>query len=186
MTVREYKELHNLTLKALVDEFQQVDPRVDMPLVSKMVNGICGPSEVLQAYIDEMPERVFANSPHGLFDGPDSTFLEKLYMAIEAHSIAYPATREYLRVYTGRSDRQVRMGIEELRNRGARIISQSGRYGYWLDSKGGGYDTMRNEMRSKAFSILRTLGRMNQELEGQVRWDAEHGLTVASGTTPGN
>ena len=104
-------------------------------------------------------------------DRVDESTLWAIYKCIEEHSISNPATRELLRIKTGKDDRVVRMGIEDLRNNhNIKIVSWSGRYGYWLDSKGGGFDRMKAEMRAKAFSILRTLSNMEGELEGQVQW----------------
>ena len=114
----------------------------------------------------------------------DKTTLKIIYKVISEHTIAFPATKDTLKIWTGKNDRTIRKGIEELRNMGIKIIALSDRYGYWLDSKGGGYDRMKAEMKARAFSILQTLSRMDGELEGQIKWDAELGLTPASGTTP--
>lgn len=116
----------------------------------------------------------------------DKSTLRVIYQVIARHTIAFPATREELKIWTGKGDRMIRIGIEELRNMGIKIVSLSDRYGYWLDSKGGGYDRMKAEMRARAFSILKTLARMDGELEGQFSWDAERGSIVASGTIPEN
>lgn len=100
----------------------------------------------------------------------DKDTLKTIYKVIAEHSIAFPATRETLKIWTGKGDRGVRRGIEELRGMGIKIVALSDRYGYWLDSKGGGYDRMKAEMRSRAFNILKTLAKMDGELEGQFSW----------------
>lgn len=172
MTIAEYKQEHDLTLKALTDELRVIDPRIDMPLVSKMVNGIVRPSETIQQYLDWVPpETLFANTLGGFSSKLEVDIASIIFKTISEHSKANPATRELLRIRTGKPDRVVRRGIEELRRRGVRIVSQSGHYGYWLDSKGGGYEAMRSEMRAKAFSLLATIAKMNaNELEGQMTW----------------
>lgn len=100
----------------------------------------------------------------------DKATLKTIYKVISEHSIAFPATRETLKIWTGKNDRAIRKGIEELRGMGIKIVALSDRYGYWLDSNGGGYDRMKAEMRSRAFSLLRTISQMDGELEGQFSW----------------
>lgn len=134
-------------------------------------DGVNGVSIGYPECIDTEPSRV------------DKPTLRAIYKTIARHTISYPATKAELKIWTGKKDRVIRRGIEDLRNMGIKIVSLSDRYGYWLDSKGGGYDRMKAEMRSRAFAILRTISRMDGELEGQLEWDAEHGSTVESGMT---
>lgn len=179
MTVRQYKNLKGLTLEALTNELRVVEPRLDMPLVSRMVNDIIAPNETVQMYINLHSEGV-ANESARVCDQnkppEDDDFLRRLYREIFVCSRTIPASRAMLAGYLGVSDRVVRKGIEELRRRGYRIVSLSGHYGYWLDTDGGGYEQMRSEMRKKALSILSTIKAMDdRELEGQLSWDEVHG-----------
>lgn len=171
MTVRMYKEFKGITLEALTDELRTIEPRLDMPLVSRMVNGIVAPNEDVQQYIDLYTEGV-ANENISVQESLDDSFLEQLLREIRVCSRMIPASRAMLCGYLGKPDRTIRKGIEELRRRGYRIISDSGHYGYWLDENGGGYDHMRAEMRKKALSILQTIRAMDgKELEGQLIWE---------------
>ena len=172
MTVREFKERRGVTLEQLTNEFRTIEPKLDMPLVSRMVTGVVNPSDAVQEYINLYTEG-FANMDYA--DDPlEELFLQDLLTEVSRFSIAYPCDRRHLVLKFGKPDRTIRRGIEELRRRGNRIVSNAGRYGYWLDSKGGGYDRMRSEMRSKAFSILKTLNAMDRkELEGQITWEVQ-------------
>lgn len=176
MTVRMYKDLKGITLEALTDELRTVEPRLDMPLVSRMVNGIVAPNEDVQLYINLHSEG-FANERVSIPEPAlDDAFLNRLLTEIRVCSRTIPASRAMLAGYLGKSDRDVRKGIEELRKRGYRIISDSGHYGYWLDEHGGGYDRMRAEMRKKALSMLSTIRAMDKgELEGQLSWEEVRG-----------
>lgn len=176
MTVRMYKDLKGITLEALTDELRIIEPRLDMPLVSRMVNGIVAPNENVQQYINLHSEG-FANESVSVPESElDDEFLERLLKEIRVCSRTIPASRAMLCGYLGKSDRDIRRGIEELRKRGYRIVSNSGHYGYWLDESGGGYDRMRAEMRKKALSMLATIKAMDgKELEGQLSWDEVRG-----------
>ena len=66
------------------------------------------------------------------------------------------------------ADRAFRREIEELRERGYRVVSTSGKPGYWIAKNDKEYREFRENYSSKAFTILRHRSAMDAYTEGQV------------------
>ena len=69
---------------------------------------------------------------------------------------------------TGSTERQVRKDIEELRNKGYRICSDSSGHGYWLAKSEKEYIRFRSEYISRAVKIFETVSKMDMTTEGQI------------------
>jgi biotin operon repressor len=66
------------------------------------------------------------------------------------------------------TERQVRKDIEELRNKGYRICSDSSGHGYWLAKSEKEYIRFRAEYISRAVKIFETVSKMDMTTEGQI------------------
>ena len=66
------------------------------------------------------------------------------------------------------ADRGFRKEIEELRERGHRVVSTNGKSGYWIAKDDKEYREFRENYSSKAFTILRRRSAMDAYMEGQV------------------
>ena len=180
MDLKEYKETNNISNRDLTAELKKVQPELDEPLVSRMVKGVVRPSQAVEDYIaSKTLEKVFANTSAGFSEGASvdvstfsvkdlkTPFLQQLYLEIAKGSMWAPATRQQLCHALNANDRAIRAGIEDLRNSKVKVISFSDRHGYWLND---GYAKFRRQMLAKAYTIIRTIRRMDGITEGQLEW----------------
>ena len=70
----------------------------------------------------------------------------------------------------GSKEVNVREAIRELRLNGIRICSDPAHRGYWLEENGGGYETTRKQMLSRAFRLLEVVKAMDNAQDGQMEW----------------
>ena len=67
-----------------------------------------------------------------------------------------PISRNALRLRTGYSDRQIRKAVQNLRNNGYPVISNSDKNGYWIARSEDEIYMLVNELRSRASEMLKT------------------------------
>ena len=91
---------------------------------------------------------------------------DKVLRCIKLYNADTRATRSIISSYTGASDRQVRMAIEELRSNGEPIISDSGKSGYYYSPED--VKVIQAELRARAYKLLNTAAAMEQK-KGQMR-----------------
>ena len=90
----------------------------------------------------------------------------KVLRCVKLYHSDMRATRDIITAYTGASDRQVRMAIEELRSNGEPIISDSGKPGYYYSPED--VQVIQAELRARAYKLLSTAAAMEQRT-GQMR-----------------
>lgn len=173
--VKEYKEKNNLRLADLQRELADIQ-NIDIPTLSRIVSGTVRPSLEIEQYIAAKAFETGADSGEDADrinistfnkNSLKSPFLRSLYEEIGTGTKWKPKTREDLCRALRVPDRAVRKGIEELRRQGVRVVSLSDRYGYWLDDD---YLKFRQQMLSKAYTILKTVKVMDESAEGQQEW----------------
>lgn len=67
-----------------------------------------------------------------------------------------PISRNALRLRTGYSDRQIRKAVQNLRNNGYPVISNSDKNGYWIARSEDEVYMLVHELRSRASEMLKT------------------------------
>jgi len=83
-------------------------------------------------------------------------------------SKAFPVERKYLVFRTGYSDRAVRMAINDLRNDGIRICSNSHRSGYWIAEDDQDYRSFKADLISRIEEMSKMIRAMDRNLPGQI------------------
>jgi len=78
-----------------------------------------------------------------------------------------PLSRRYLVGMIGENERTIRKGIQSLRKKGYPICSSASSKGYWMGSKDDVTATA-NEMRSRAYELLRTANTMDRMDPNQI------------------
>ena len=178
MTLKMYKEIKGLSNKALTEELKVVQPGLDEPLVSRMVNGVVRPSQAVEDYVAEMLEKAIAIGSGaslqqiGIVYRPEGlTPLESQIFERASNATRYdPVSRRELVYLTNACDRVVRECIESIRRKGGRICSGSGRKGYWVARTDAEYLEFRREYISRIRSLAGTLKAMDEVVEGQISW----------------
>ena len=79
-----------------------------------------------------------------------------------------PASKSYLISMVGENERTIRKCIHNLRKQGHPICSSASSRGYWLGTKADVTATA-NEMRSRAYELLRTANTMDRMDPNQMR-----------------
>lgn len=79
-----------------------------------------------------------------------------------------PLSKSYLISMIGGSERTIRKGIQTLRKKGYPVCSSASSKGYWLGTKADVTATA-NEMRSRAYELLRTANTMDRIDPNQIR-----------------
>lgn len=159
MTIAEYRKARGITQKALAEELQTVAPGIDVPLISKMEKGLCGPNESLQYYLDVMGETI--GSPR--YEKKDLTPIQQtIYYRLKQGRVS----RAELQVLTGRDDRTIRDEIASMRKMGYRIGSIG--YGYILAKTEAEYKEVRKRYIGRAYTELKTVAAMDAYAEGQM------------------
>lgn len=78
-----------------------------------------------------------------------------------------PLSRRYLVGMIGENERTIRKGIQALRKKGYPVCSSASSKGYWMGSKDDVTATA-NEMRSRAYELLRTANTMDRIDPNQI------------------
>lgn len=173
--VKEYKDVNGLRLADLQRELADIQD-IDIPTLSRIVSGVVRPNQKVEEYIASKLFQTGSNegkhTPRiniSTFDKNSlkSDFLIALYDEIAKGNRYKPITREEMCRALKVPDRSIRRGIEELRRAGVRVVSLSDRYGYWLNDD---YIKFRQQMISKASTILKTVRAMDNVVEGQQEW----------------
>lgn len=162
MTIVEYRKLKNLTQPRLAEELYDIVPGIDAPLISKMERGMCEPSKELQAYLDAQEEIIGQDVIELTPDESD------IYLALLTHDYYNRLSRHELMVLTGKSDRFNRKTIENLRNKGIRVCSDSFDQGYYLAGTQSEYMRFRGALIARLKSLAKTIKAMDEHVSGQI------------------
>ena len=163
MNIKEYRKMKNLTQSELAKELKDIAPGIDAPMISKIEKGIVLPPVAVQVYVDAFE----LETERKLEDLSDLERLILTLLLFRSHED--PLTRQELAVITSKPDRAVRDMISDMRSRGIRICSSSGKSGYWLARTPEDYFELRCEYISRIQSLAKTLKAMDEYTEGQVR-----------------
>lgn len=103
-------------------------------------------------------------------DTPESATNQK-NLIIESRLLSIlndrPLSKSYLISMIGGSERTIRKGIQSLRKKGYPVCSTASSKGYWMGSKDDVTATA-NEMRSRAYELLRTANTMDRIDPNQI------------------
>lgn len=176
MTIAEYKRLTGKTNRELAEEFKAIQPMMDEPLVSRIINGVVEPSAALSEYVDDASAKVFDSAELEVYRPKDLTPLEgRIFDYLKHGSRMFPVGRQELVAYTGINDRKVRELIASIRRKGGRVCTSSQHYGYWLAKDAYDYRELRREYVARIKSLSQTLKSMDGVLVGQLEWEEELG-----------
>lgn len=152
---------------------------IDAPTLSKIENGIVAPTPTMCG-IAFKALASHSNARNGVGSINVSTSLKKslkteicdsILEALTYTSYDQPISRDSLKVWTKRDDRQNRDAITALRKQGYRIGSFSGGKGYWMCKTEEEYQIVRNMYLSKVRDMLETVAAMDRSLPGQMEMD---------------
>lgn len=170
---------------------ENVDPRFDQAMVSKMNQGLVEPNEATRRWLCEAMHRPSEASNDDLgisYRPPIETALKSeiygdLVEALLRATEEYPATRSFLSKRLGVSDRAVRKMKEQAIHDGLIIGSSSHNKGYYICISRDQLRRVRAEVWSRTKSLLQTIRAIDRELSqmpGQVRMD-DHGKIHSDG-----
>lgn len=160
MTLREYRELKGITQRELAMELGAKFRGVDAPLISKIEAGVVDAPLAMQVYIDGEAAKI----------GSDDFMPNETQQLILAWlDLNGSITREQLMRVTGKSDRDCRREISDLRRAGCRIVSSPGERGYSLCKSEADYRKLRNMYISKISSMASIVKAMDEHTDGQVK-----------------
>ena len=179
MTLKEFRELTGMTQKEVLEAIKDVSPGADLPFLSKVENGAGDLSPEAWASLISLLQ-------HGFYERKDaegitypstektplnSTFLQRVYEECCGASEDNPATKARLMRVTGRSEREVRMAIVDLRKAGVPIVSTSRTRGYWRARSDADYARLRGEYMARVKDIMETVWNMDakRQLSGQMK-----------------
>lgn len=108
---------------------------------------------------------------HEFLEG--NTTASLIYTFCRAASPEEPITRQQLCRLTKKPDREVRDVITQLRRKGARIASSSGKAGYWFCQSESEYKAVRAEIIARALSCFEVVRAMDAATEGQMEMEWE-------------
>ncbi len=178
--VKEYREKRGLTQAELAEELSEICPGIDRALISKFESGICVPTSEVSDFLLKACAHEFNESlsdlgieiPSSIKNVLKGSFLSNtVFLEISKGSKDNPITRGQLRHKTGKSDREVREIISQLRQAGARIGSSSGTAGYWLCESEADYRQLRAEYTSRIKTYAEIVRAMDGNLAGQIEWE---------------
>ena len=96
---------------------------------------------------------------------------QNLFMRLQRTDSMHRMSRQAAAAIAG-SDRLARLMIQELRNEGHRICSDSGKAGYYMAQVEADYMKLRKEMTHRAYELLRTVRAMdNGPVPGQMEME---------------
>jgi len=189
MNLKEYRRKYDLTQVELAEELaRECGIKYDAPTISKMESGVVLPPLNVQTYIDSKTcEKPLASRSDARNIDERTTLppCEKkslkspisniLLQMLSTASRAQPLSREYLARSLRTSDRAIRKAVEELRECGFRVASDSNHYGYWLCKSDAEYKAFRANYLAHAFRQLHIASMMDGFVEGQIQWEEQHG-----------
>ena len=149
----------------LARELKEISPGIEAPLISKMEKGLCEPTEEVKAYIDA---RRMTTTDKIADLTPTQTSLMLLLMTGTPDR---PISRTDMILCTNQSDGKNRKDILAMRDKGLRICASTANGGYWIARSDSEYKHFRGEYVSRIKSLVRTLKAMDENVEGQIRFD---------------
>lgn len=177
--VKLYKESNSLRLTDLQEEFSKVQPGIDIPTISRMVNGVVRPTEEVEAYIafkvfaspsDARKEEQWAITSLAEETGLNERFLH-VYQIIKEASKDNPATYSRLMLRTGKSRREIQSLISEMREQGVPIVSYTGKTGFWLAEDEADMKNLIGMYEKQAKKSLLIASRLKGSCRGQLQWE---------------
>lgn len=170
--LKEIREIAGLSQKELAALVQEVEPRIDVGMISRFENGVCLPTPIVARTL----ARCLSTSVRNLFGEEGQTYIyevsaeetpvEPLPFVVEelvGELTEWPRSRRDLCEALDVTDRQLR-----------RLIAEARSYGYVIVNNGSGYykTTDENEMAgfyrteySRAMSILKGLSPLKKYLK---------------------
>lgn len=157
MTLKEYRQKRGMTLKDLSEELKELDPRITVPLLSYMENGVVETPDSVKEFLAR--KRVIVEEP--LTENEDIVL-----RCLTGHFKDSPMERGDLKYWSGLPDRIVRKAIEGLRNRGYWILNDG--YGYYLTNDREELKRWLAVYTARARSVFKTAGAMLDRMDGQL------------------
>lgn len=182
--VKKYREAFNLKQSQLADELKDICPGIDAPLISKFEKGSCLPTKDVQEYLEKGLASQFAeglvSSGTTIASSIENVLKESLLANTVFNEILKgtennPVTKDRLRALTGKSEREVRSVVSQLRLAGARIGTSSGNRGYWLCETDSQYKSLRNEYLGRIKTYAAIVGAMDKNTKGQIEMEIFNG-----------
>lgn len=183
MTIKEYRKQRGLTQAELAAEISKDIPGIDRALISRMETGLCLPSQVIVNWLDKacahgVGERkglAWTTLREAEKKALKTELQAQIYEALEKASSDSPVTRRMLMIRTGRSDRQVRNAISEMRQDGILIVASSRGYGYWLAQTDHDVRLLRREYSSRLKSCRKILHVIDTVSPDQILMEVDCG-----------
>lgn len=179
MTLKEFREMTGMTQREVLEAIKDVSPGLDLPTLSKIENGAGDLTPDAWTSLIRLLQHGFYARKDGegiTYPLPDktplnSTFLQRVYEEVCGASEDEPATKARLTRITGRSEREVRMAIVDLRKAGVPIVSTSRTRGYWRARSDADYARLRGEYMARVIDIMETVRNMDakRQLSGQMK-----------------
>lgn len=182
--VKEYREAFNIKQSQLAEELKEICPGIDAPLISKFEKGSCLPTVDVQTYLENRLASQFAET----FISTEATITSSIENVLKESFLANtifreilkgtednPITKDHLRAVTGKSERDVRNIVSQLRLAGARIGTSSGNRGYWLCETDSQYKSLRNEYLGRIKTYAAIVGAMDRNTKGQIEMEILNG-----------
>lgn len=173
MNIKQRRLELGLTLADVAAACREVDPRIDVPMVSRFESGVCLPTEAVWKCIlctlqiaetDDYAE-------DGCLSAPREKPLKTPPAWIEAFAANIPfgkckaVSRQMLCDKTGLSDRQMRRMIEQARRWGYVIVNDGDGTGYYQSDCIADIEAQYNRETSRAMAILTTRKLLREKLK---------------------
>ncbi len=163
----------NLTQPQLSELLKEVDPRIDVGMVSRFEQGVCLPTpavakrieDILQASMSELygeDDELYSIRKEAEKTAPEwvVAFMTNIPLGKDN-----AVTRDGLRNLTGMSDRAVRKMIESARGYGYLILNDGDGKGYYQSTNPDEWEKHYHRETARALSVLRTRKCIRQKLK---------------------
>lgn len=172
MNIKQRRLELGLTLADVAAACREIDPRIDVPMVSRFESGVCLPTEEIRKCIFRTLQ--ITETDEYAEDGCLSLLREKPLKSPPAWIEAFVAniplgksravTRRTLCERTGQSDRAVRRMIEQARRWGYVIVNDGDGAGYYQSDCIADIEAQYHRETSRAMAILTTRKLLRQKL----------------------
>lgn len=178
MNIKQRRLELGLTLADVAAACREVDPRIDVPMVSRFESGVCLPTEEVRKRI--LCTLQIPQDEEHIEDGCLSILREKPLKSPPEWIVAFVAhipfgkckavSRQMLCDRTGLSDRQMRKMIEQARRYGFVIVNDGDGAGYYQSDCIADIEAQYNRETSRAMAILTTRRLLREKLKDAGRY----------------
>lgn len=181
MTLKEYRLSKRLTQTELAAEISKDIPGIDRALISKIETGLCEPSSAIRIWLfkacaqasKELKGQTWATLRETEKKALKTDLQAQIYEMLEKADRS--VSRNMLRIRTGRSDRQIRKAISEMRAAGILIVTTSSGKGYWLAQTDNDLRLLKREYQSRLITCNKILKAISTAAPDQYVMEVSNG-----------